>query len=174
MNTFNIDPMHSEVGFKIKHLMISNVSGNFGEFNATVKSEKPDFTDAAISFEASVNSISTNNGQRDEHLKSADFFDAGNHPKIEFQSTSLAKVSDGKYKLDGTLNIRGNKKPVSLDVDYLGNMKDFYGNEKYGFEINGKISRKEFGLTWDGVTEAGGIVVSDEVKLHANVQFQKA
>jgi polyisoprenoid-binding protein YceI len=174
MTQYKLDISHSDVTFKVKHLMISNVTGTFSEFDASFSSESEDFTDAKIQFEASIDSISTKNNQRDEHLKSADFFDAANHPKLTFVSESMTKNSDNSYKLSGDLSIRGTSKKIVLDVEYLGNMTDFYGNEKYGFEIHGKINRKEYGLTWDGITEAGGVVVSDEVKLIINAQFQKA
>ncbi|QQS29981.1 MAG: YceI family protein [Sphingobacteriales bacterium] len=173
MATYTIDPTHSEVSFKVKHLMISTVTGSFEQFDAKMSAEKENFTDAQISFEADIESISTNNTQRDQHLKSPDFFDSENHPKMTFVSTSLVQKSDTDYLLNGDLTIRGVTKPVSLAVEYAGKMTDFYGNEKHGFEINGKLSRKEFGLQWNAVTEAGGVVVSDEVKLSVNVQFQK-
>lgn len=173
MSQYQLDPMHSEVSFKVRHLMISTVSGSFSKFNAGFTSDKEDFSDAIINFEAEIDSISTNNSQRDEHLKSADFFDAANHPKLTFSSTAFKHISGNNYELHGNLNMRGTVHPIVLHVEYSGKMTDFYGNEKHGFEINGKINRKEFGLTWDAVTEAGGVVVSDEVKLAVNVQFAK-
>jgi len=173
MNTYSIDPMHSEVSFKVKHLMISTVTGTFNKFNANVEAANEDMSDAKISFDADIDSVNTSNEQRDGHLKGADFFDAANYPKLSFVSTSLTKKDGSNYILEGNLSLRGNTKPVKMDVEYFGKMTDFYGNEKHGFEINGKISRKEFGLEWSAVTEAGGVVVSDEVKLHVNAQFQK-
>lgn len=172
MATYNIDPAHSEVTFKVKHLMISNVTGSFTKFNATILSDKEDFSDAKISFEADIDSINTQNEQRDGHLKSPDFFDATNHPKLTFVSTSFTKVGDD-YKLEGTLTLRGTSKAITLTASYDGKMVDPYGNEKHGFEINGKLNRKDFGLTWSAVTEAGGVVVSDEVRLIINAQFLK-
>lgn len=173
MANYQIDNMHSGVSFKVKHLMISTVTGQFSEFNSTMVSEATDFSDAKINFDATINSISTNNTQRDEHLKSTDFFDAANHPKMTFVSDSMTSKGDSEYALSGILTIRGHAKPVVLNVQYEGKMVDPYGNEKHGFEISGKISRKEFGLEWSAVTEASGIVVSDEVKLAINAQFQK-
>ncbi len=173
MANFQIDNMHSEVSFKVKHLMISTVTGLFSEFNSTIESNESDFSDAKINFEASINSISTNNAQRDEHLKSADFFDAANFPKMVFVSESIVNKKEGQFDLIGILSIKGHSKQVVLNVEYEGKMMDFYGNEKHGFEIQGKINRKEFGLEWSAVTEAGGIVVSDEVKIAINAQFQK-
>lgn len=173
MATYKIDPMHSEISFKVKHLMITNVTGSFQQFDATMESNEDDFSDATISFEADVNSISTNNEQRDGHLKGADFFAADEFPKLQFSSTSFTKKSADTYSLKGNLTIKGITKPVELTVEYGGNMTDFYGQNKAGFEITGKINRSDFGLTWSAVTEAGGVVVSEEVKLHLAVQMVK-
>jgi polyisoprenoid-binding protein YceI len=173
MSNYKIDPSHSEVTFKVKHLMISTVTGQFADFDASFQSESSDFSDAKINFNASIASLSTNNAQRDEHLKSPDFFDASSHPKLEFVSTSINKLDDSNYELHGDLNLRGVSKPITLKVEYAGGMTDPYGQEKHGFEISGKINRKEFGLNWSAVTEAGGIVVSDDVKIAVNAQFIK-
>lgn len=173
MSTYKIDPAHSEITFKVKHLMITNVTGNFTAFDATMESGKEDFSDAAISFSADVDSINTNNAQRDTHLKSDDFFAAEKFPKISFVSKSLTKKAEDEYTLTGDLTIRDTTKTVDLDVEYGGTMTDPWGQVKAGFEINGKINRKEFGLGWGAVTEAGGVVVSDEVKLHLQVQMVK-
>ena len=173
MSTYKIDAAHSEITFKVKHLMITNVTGSFTQFDATMESEAADFSDAKISFEADVNSITTNNEQRDGHLKSDDFFAAEKFPKLSFVSKSFTKKSDDEYTLTGDLTIRGNTKTVELAVEHGGTATDPYGQVKSGFEINGKINRKDFGLTWGAVTEAGGVVVSDEVKLHLNVQMIK-
>ncbi|MBD2753980.1 YceI family protein [Spirosoma validum] len=168
-----IDPTHSEVQFKVKHLVISTVTGSFGQFEGQLETVGDDFTDAKISFSADIASISTNNEQRDGHLKSGDFFDAENFPKLTFTSTSITKTGDDTYNLVGDLTIRGTTKPVTLKAEYGGQMQDFYGQTKAGFELTGTIKRKEFGLTWDGVTEAGGVVVSDDVKLVMNIQVTK-
>ncbi len=173
MATYKIDASHSEITFKVKHLMITNVTGNFTQFNASMESDKEDFSDAVISFDADVNSINTNNEQRDGHLKSDDFFNAAQFPSLNFVSTSFTKVSDEQYKLAGNLTIRDVTKPVELDVEYGGTMVDPYGQTKAGFEISGKINRKDFNLKWTATTEAGGIVVSDEVKLQLNIQMVK-
>ncbi|MCX6310571.1 MAG: YceI family protein [Bacteroidetes bacterium] len=172
-NKWTIDPMHSEVQFKIRHLVISTVSGSFTKFSAEVETDGENFESAQIKFSADANSITTGAEQRDGHLNSADFFDSANHPTIDFVSTSFTKVSDANYKLNGNLSIRGITKPVELDVEFGGIMKDPYGNIKAGFDVSGKIKRKDFGVSWDVVTEAGGIMLSDEVKLIANVQFAK-
>ncbi len=168
-----IDPMHSEVQFKVKHLVISTVTGSFKNFEGTVETEGDDFSNAKINFSVDVNSINTNQEQRDGHLKSADFFDAEKYPHITFESTSVTKESDEDYKLTGNLTIKGVTNPVTLEVEHGGIAADFYGNTKAGFEIEGKINRKAFGLTWDGVTEAGSIVVGEDIKLHINIQLAK-
>lgn len=173
MATYKIDTAHSEITFKVKHLMITNVTGSFIQFDATMESEATDFSDAKISFEADVNSISTNNEQRDAHLKSDDFFAAEKFPKLTFVSKSFSKTANEEYILSGDLTIRDVTKKVDLTVEYGGNMVDPWGQSKVGFEINGKINRKEFGLGWGAVTEAGGVVVSDEVKLHLTVEMIK-
>lgn len=173
MAIYKIDPMHSEIKFKIKHLMITNVTGEFKTFDATMESDKEDFSDAKISFEADVNSINTNQEQRDTHLKSDDFFNAEKYPKLKFVSTGLKPIGGSDYEMTGDLTIRDITKQVTLDVEFGGRMTDFYGQDKVGFEINGKISRQEFGLKWSAVTEAGGVVVGDDVKLHLAVQLVK-
>ncbi|CAN5532181.1 YceI family protein [soil metagenome] len=167
-----VDPMHSEVQFKVKHLVISTVSGFFKSFEGSVETESEDFENAQVAFSLDVNSIDTNQEQRDTHLKSADFFDAEKYPKITFKSTSFTKNGDD-YELKGDLTIKDITKPITLAVEYGGSAGDFYGNTKAGFEITGKVNRKEFGLTWDGITEAGSIVVGEDIKLNINVQFTK-
>jgi polyisoprenoid-binding protein YceI len=167
-----IDPVHSEVQFKIKHLMITNVTGSFDIFQAVVETEAEDFMKAKISFTADVDSISTKNKQRDEHLKAADFFDAAKYPKISFTATKYEAVdNDGSYELYGDLTIRDITRNIKLDVEFGGVVKDPYGNIKAGFSINGKLKRKEFGLTWDAFTEAGGVALSDEVRIACEIQL---
>ena len=167
-----LDPTHSEVQFKIKHLMITNVTGSFNIFTVTAQTEDEDFTKAKLSFTADVNSISTNNEQRDAHLKSADFFDAEKFPQIKFEATKTENVdNDGSYELYGNLTIRDVIKNIKLSVEFGGIAKDPYGNVKAGFTINGKINRKDFGLTWSAVTEAGNIMVSDDVKIACEIQL---
>ena len=173
MATYKLDPTHSEVTFKVKHMMITNVTGNFTRFDAEMQSEKEDFSDASISFEADVNSITTNNEQRDGHLKSDDFFAADKFPKITFKSTELKKVNDDEYKLTGDITVRDVTKPVTFNVEYGGTQTDPWGNVKSGFTLSGKINRKEFGLSWSAATEAGGLVVGDDVKLQAEIQMVK-
>ena len=169
-----VDPMHSEVQFKVKHLMITTVTGYFQKFNIEAETEDEQFTKAnRVVFTADVNSISTNNEQRDTHLRSAEFFDAEQFGEVRFESANYEKVGDDNYKLQGNLTIKGVTKPVTVDVEFGGIVVDPYGQTKAGFTVTGKISRKEFGLTWNAVTEAGSVVVSDEIKLHAEVQLVK-
>ncbi len=168
-----LDPAHSEVQFKIKHLVISTVTGTFKVFGGEISSSSEDFENATINFSIDTNSVDTNQADRDGHLKSEDFFATEKYPTMNFVSTSFKKVSGNEYKLVGDLTIKDVTKSVELDAEFGGSMVDFYGNTKVGFEVNGKINRKEFGLTWSAVTEAGGVVVSDDVKLHINVQFAK-
>lgn len=168
-----IDPTHSEVGFKVKHLVISTVTGSFQEFDGYIESKTDDFEGASIFFEADVNSITTGNADRDNHLKSEDFFKADEFPKLTFKSDSFDKKSDNKYELSGDLTIRGNTRPATLEAIHGGTVEDPYGNTKAGFEIRGTIKRKEFGLEWDAVTEAGNVVVSNDVKLQLDIQLVK-
>lgn len=170
--TWVIDPIHSELQFKIKHLMITSVTGSFDIFEASVETEGEDFSKAKVRFTASVNSLSTGNEQRDGHVKSADFFDVATFPLITFVTTKAENVdSDGSYELYGDLTIRDITKNVKLSVEFGGVVKDVYGNTKAGFTINGKIHRKDFGLVWNGVTEAGGVILGDEVKIISEIQL---
>lgn len=173
-STWKLDPSHSEVQFKVKHLMITTVTGYFKTFDVEVVTEKEeDFPSASkIDFTADIHSIDTNSEQRDTHLKSADFFDAEKHPQIHFVGKQYqAKGKEGT--LTGDLTIRGTTKPVTVNVDLGGIVVDPYGQKKAGFTVTGKISRKEFGLTWNAVTEAGQVVVSDGIKLQAEIQLIK-
>lgn len=167
-----IDPSHSEIQFKVKHMVITTVTGSFTEFNGSAESAD-DFENASISFEANVHSINTNSEQRDGHLKSADFFEADKYPKLTFASTKFTNTGDDKFDLVGDLTIKGITKSVRLAVEYTGTVKDPYGQTKAGFELRGKINRKDFGLTWNALTEAGGALVSEEVRLEANLQLVK-
>jgi polyisoprenoid-binding protein YceI len=169
-----IDSSHSEISFKAKHLVITTVTGRFQEFSGTVETVSEDFRGAQIEFTAKVNSLTTGSEHRDNHLKSADFFDAASFPEIRFVSTDFVKKSENEYELTGNLTIKDVSKVVKLEVAYEGTHKDpFYGKTKAGFELNGKIARKDFGLTWDVLTEAGGAVVSNDIKIHINVQLDR-
>ncbi len=168
---WNIDPTHSEVTFKVKHLMISTVTGNFKVFEGSAESESDEFKSIRnIEFKSDVKSINTNNDQRDEHLRSADFFAADENAEMIFKAEKFDVSTD---KLQGELTIRNTTKPITLDVDFGGVVVDPYGQTKAGLTVTGKISRKEYGLTWDAVTEAGSVVVSDQVRINAEVQFVK-
>ena len=170
---WKIDPAHSEIQFKVKHLMITTVTGYFREFDLEVETASDDFATASrIDFTANINSIDTNNQQRDTHLKSADFFDAENHGQLKFVGKKYESNGD-QAKLYGDLTIRGVTKPITLNVEFGGIVVDPYGQRKAGFTVNGKISRKEFGLVWNAVTEAGQVVVSDEIKILAEIQLVK-
>jgi polyisoprenoid-binding protein YceI len=171
--TWKVDTAHSEIQFKVKHLMITTVTGYFKKFDLTVETETDDFnTSKKIDFTADIDSIDTNNAQRDQHLKSEDFFNASKHAQIKFDGKKYNANGDD-VKLSGDLTIRGVTKPVTVDVEFGGIVKDPYGQTKAGFTVTGKISRKEFGLTWNAVTEAGQVVVSDEIRLHAEIQLIK-
>jgi polyisoprenoid-binding protein YceI len=167
-----IDPQHSEIQFKVKHLMITTVTGYFREFGTNVTSMDNDFKKGNVEFWAKTASIDTNNEQRDNHLRSGDFFDSENHPEMTFKSTSVDQPEEDRYKLHGDLTIRGITKPVTLDVEYGGMMKDPYGNDKAGFSLSGKINRKDWDLNWNAALESGGVLVSDEVRIFAEVQLQ--
>lgn len=167
-----IDPTHSEIGFKVKHMMFTNVSGTFGTYDATITTEDDSFENASIEFSADINSISTNNADRDNHLKSGDFFDAENHPKLTFKAASFTKDGDD-YELTGDLTLRGVTKSVKLSAEFSGLMKDPWGNTKAGLNISGKINRKDWGLNWNSALETGGVLVSEEVKLNIELQLIK-
>lgn len=171
--TWAIDPTHSEIGFKVKHMMFTNVSGKFNQFEATIENEDDAFETSAISFSTDVNSVDTNNADRDNHLRSADFFDVDNFAKLNFKSTAVKKVNEGVYQIDGDLTIKDVTKNISLEAEYSGLMKDPWGNTKIGLSLNGKINRKEFGLTWNAALETGGVLVGEDIKLAAEVQFVK-
>ncbi len=173
MAKWTVDTSHTDVQFKVKHLMINTVTGEFTSYRVDVDAPGDDFADAMFSFEADVASISTKNEMRDNHLKSDDFFNAEKFPVMKFTGKGLTKTSENEFVLHGDLTIRDVTKPVTLNAEYGGQMVDFYGNVKAGFELTGSLNRKDFGLSWNGVTEAGGIVVSDNVKLILNVQLQK-
>ena len=173
-NKWILDPSHSEVEFKVKHMMISNVSGRFSKFNATLETEGEDFMTARVTFTADIDSISTGAEQRDAHLKSPDFFDAAKFPQLKFVATRYENVdNDGSYEVYGDLTIRGVTKPVRFDAEFGGVIKDPWGNTRAGITVSGKINRKDFGLAWHGVTETGSLIVSEEVRVHVGLEFVK-
>ena len=170
MKNYKIDPAHSDVMFKVRHLLISNVSGKFKIFEGELDRVNDDFSESKVSFFAKVDSIDTGNDQRDGHLKSPDFFDVEKYPDIRFSSTRFTKDGDD-CTISGDLTIHGVTKNISLNATFNGETTDPYGQKKIGFEGRGKISRQDFGLTWSATTETGSIVVSDDVKLEFDVQF---
>lgn len=167
-----IDPTHSEIGFKVKHMMFTNVSGTFAGYDATITTEDDNFENANLEFSANIDSISTNNPDRDNHLKSGDFFDAENHPKLTFKASSFTKDGDD-YELIGDLSIKDVTKSVKFPVEFSGLMKDPWGNTKAGLNIYGKINRKDWGLNWNSALETGGVLVGEEVKLNIELQLIK-
>jgi len=171
--TWVIDPTHSEIAFKVKHLMISNVKGSFGEFSGQVVTDGDDFSSADINFQINPASIDTGAADRDVHLKSPDFFDVENFTEITFTSGKLAKTGDDEFSLSGNLTIKGVSQAVKLDVEFGGLMTDPWGNEKAGFTLNGKINRKDFGLTWNAALEAGGVLVGEEIRISCDVELAK-
>jgi polyisoprenoid-binding protein YceI len=168
------DPNHSELGFKIRHLMITNINGKFNNFTVDAETEEEDFMTAKVKVTVDVDSISTGNADRDKHLRSPDFFDVNAHKDITFVTTRYENVdNDGSYELYGDLTIRDVTKSIKLAVEFGGVVKDPWGNTRAGFTVNGKINRKDFGLNWNAATEAGGVVVGDDVKISGEVQLVK-
>lgn len=170
---WSVDPSHSEIGFKVKHMMFTNVSGSFQKFDASIETEDDNFENAKIEFSGDVDSITTGNADRDTHLLSPDFFDASSFPKLTFSATSFKKQNEGEYELKGDLTLHGVTKPVKLDVEFGGLAKDPWGNVKAGMSLSGKINRKDWGLNWNSALEAGGVLVGEEVKLNIELQFVK-
>jgi polyisoprenoid-binding protein YceI len=168
-----IDPTHAEIQFKVKHLMISTVTGQFTEFEGDVETIGEDFTTAKARFSAPIRAISTNNEQRDAHLQAGDFFDAENHPYLTFVSDRLERLDDVEYKLYGILTMRGVSKAVALNAEFGGIAQDPWGNTRAGFTVTGKINRQDFGVTFNAVTETGGIMLGNDISIIASVQFVK-
>ena len=168
-----LDPAHSEIQFKVRHMMIANVKGEFKNFNATIVTEGNDFSKGNVEVIIEAGSVFTNATDRDTHLKSADFFDVDNNKELKFTGKSLKRLDDDNYLLTGLLNIKGIEKEVSFDVEFGGINKDPWGNMKAGFSLNGKINRKDWKLNWNAALETGGVLVSDEVRITADVQLLK-
>jgi polyisoprenoid-binding protein YceI len=166
-----LDPTHSEIVFKVKHLMISNVKGEFRSFSGEVSGE--DFTTSPIQLKIDTSSIFTNEDSRDAHLKGSDFFNVEEFPSIDFVSTSMKKMDGDTYQLQGNLSIKGATHPITLQAEFGGTGKDPWGNEKAAFSVGGKIKRSEWGLNWNAALEAGGVLVSDEVRIQAEIQLVK-
>jgi len=170
---WNVDPMHSEISFKVKHLMVANVRGSFKEFDASLYTTEEDFMSAEIDFWINPASIDTGNEKRDAHLKSADFFDVENFREINFTGNTFENVGDDSYALYGDLTIKDIKKQIKLNVEFAGVVKDPWGNHKAVFNINGKINRKDWGLNWNAALETGGVLVSDDVWINCELQLAK-
>jgi len=170
---WSIDPAHSEISFKVKHLMITNVKGVFNEFEGAVYTSEDNFLTSDVEFTMNPGSVDTGAADRDAHLKSADFFDVENFKEVRFKGNSMVKTDDENYILTGDLTIRGVTQKVKLDVEFGGVMKDPWVNEKAGYAISGKINRKDFGLTWNAALEAGGVLVGEEIKISCDVQLLK-
>ena len=168
-----LDSTHSELGFKIKHLMITNVSGSFKNFKAEVDTEETDFSTAQINLSAEMASITTNNEQRDAHLLNSDFFEVEKYPELKFKSTKLEKIDSDTYSLFGKLTMKGVTKPVRLSVEYNGLSKDPWGGERAGFVVTGKINRSDWGVNFNGVLETGGVMLSEEVRINGEIQLVK-
>lgn len=169
---WSLDPAHSELEFKVKHLMITTVTGKFNDFTSELTSEGDDFNHAKVSFQANISSINTGNNDRDNHLKSADFFDSEKFPAMTFDSGELSEDGDD-YALNGNLTIKGITKPVKLTIEFGGIATDPWGNTKAGFTLTGKIKRTDFGLNWNAALETGGVMVSEEVRILGELQFIK-
>jgi polyisoprenoid-binding protein YceI len=166
-----LDPAHSELTFKIKHLMISNVSGAFRNFSANVETEGTDFSKAHINLTAEMDSISTNNEQRDAHLRNSDFFEVEKFPQLKFTSTRIEQTDDESFNLYGNLTIKGVTKPVKLTMEFNGMVKDPYGQEKAGFLVSGKIKRSDWGINLNVALETGGLMLGEDVRIESEVQF---
>lgn len=171
---WNVDTVHSTVGFSVRHMMISNVKGTFNKFDGNIELDPTDLTDASIEFTIDASSVDTRMPDRDDHLRSADFFDVENHPNLTFKATEIKKTSEDNYDMTGDFTIRGTTKPVTFDITFEGMAKDpMSGDEAAGFTGSTKINRKDFGLTWNTALETGGFVVSDEVKINIEIQLRK-
>jgi polyisoprenoid-binding protein YceI len=168
-----LDPMHSELQFKIKHLMISNVSGAFKNFSAEVETEDEDFSTAKINLAAQMDSISTNNEQRDAHLRNSDFFEVEKYPELKFKSTKVEEVDNDTFVLHGELTIKEITKAVKLNVEFNGATKDPWGGERAGFVISGKINRTDWGVNFNSVLETGGLMLGEEVKINSEIELVK-
>ncbi|MDZ5470144.1 YceI family protein [Bacillus sp. 31A1R] len=171
---WTVDNAHSSVDFSIKHMMIANVKGTFKNFDAQVEADPSDLTSASIQFNIDIASIDTRNEDRDNHLRSADFFDVENHPTMTFKSTEIVKTDDDEYNVTGELTLHGVTKQETFSVTYEGSGKDPWGNEKVGFSVAGKLNRSDYGLTWNSALETGGVLVGDKVKIDLQIQALKA
>jgi polyisoprenoid-binding protein YceI len=173
MSTWKIDPLHSDIHFKVRHLVISTVTGEFKKFEGTVETTGDDFSNAKITFSAETGSVDTNNEKRDNDLRHEDFFDVARYPALRFVSTIFGPVSDTEYLLKGKLTIKGGTKPVDLKVIFGGRAIDREGMERAGFEVSGMVNRYDYGLVWGLLTESGAIILGEDVRIHANIELIK-
>lgn len=173
LNKWAVDPTHSSVDFSIKHMMISKVKGSFTSFDATIEADPADLTTASISVTVDLASINTNNADRDNHLKSGDFFGIDENPKMTFVAKSIRKTGDGEYEVTGDLSLHGVTRSETFDVVFEGEGKDPWGNEKAGFSATGSIKRSDYGLTWNAALETGGFLIGDDVKVSIEIQAVK-
>ena len=169
-----LDPAHSGVEFSVKHMMIANVKGTFNQFDAEIEADPTDLTTSDISFSINTASVDTRNEDRDNHLRSEDFFDVENFPNLTFKATEIVNNGEGEYDVTGNLTIRGVTRQETFTVTYEGTGKDPWGNEKVGFTVSGKIKRSDYGLTWNAALETGGVLVGDQIKISLDIQAAKA
>jgi polyisoprenoid-binding protein YceI len=170
---WEIDNSHSGVHFTVRHMVFAKVHGAFSKWTASLDLDEADFTKSKVNATIDVASIDTNEEKRDGHLRSADFFDAENHPKLTFAGKGIKKVDAEHYQVSGDLTIRGTTKPVTLDVEYGGRGKDPWGMERVAFTAKAKIDRKDFGLTWNQVLEAGGVLVGEKIDIAIEIEAIK-
>jgi len=173
-NNWNLDTVHSGINFSVRHMVVSKVRGRFAKFTGNVTLDEADLTRSVVEATIDASSIDTGTAQRDEHLKSADFFDVEHFPQIRFRSTGIEKLGEDRYRLTGELTIRDVTRPIALDAEYGGRGKDPWGNERVGFTVKGALDRKDFGLKWNQALETGGVLVSERVELELELQAVKA
>lgn len=173
MTKWTIDTVHSSVEFSVRHMMMAKVKGVFHQFDANIEADPTDLTTANIDFTIQTASVDTRNEDRDNHLRSADFFDTESHPTLTFRATQITQKGDGEYEITGDVTLRGVTRKETFYADYEGQGKDPWGNEKVGFSVEGKIKRSDYGLTWNAALETGGVLVSDEVKITLDIQASR-
>ncbi len=173
LSKWSVDASHSSLDFSVRHMMIASVKGTFNSFNAAIEANPEDLTTASIEFNVELASIDTRNGDRDNHLRSADFFDVENNPNMTFQSTSIVKTDDNEYNVTGNLSLHGVTRPETFKVTFEGQGKDPWGNEKVGFSAEGKINRSDYGLTYNAALETGGVLIGDQIKVSLQIEAAK-
>ncbi len=173
MTKWKLDDNHKSLEFVVKHMMISKVKGNFKNFEAEIEGDPEDLTSGKVQFTVDTSSINTNNDDRDNHLRSADFFDVENYPHMTFQSTSIEKTGENEYDVTGNLTIRGTTKQETFKVTYEGSMTGPDGSQVIAFSAEGKVNRKDYGLTWNVALEAGGVLVGEEIKFNLETEAVK-